>query len=136
MRMDITYRWVKIPCFGLTIAVALATLLLVALPPAVSASANSGTWSFYPKNEAARKVGKLTGQYIGETKRHGTVTVKRPDGEVLKGEYNLENTWTKRWSASFSGNHGTSMECKYKGPYGSGTGTCSTSKGEIFDLRF
>ena len=136
MNMDLTYRSVKTTRFGLTFAVALATLLLVALPPTVNASTTSGTWNLSPKNNAARKVGNLTGQYVGDSKRHGTVTIKRPDGEVLTGEYKLENTWTKRWSASFSGDHGTSMDCKYKGPYGSGKGTCSTSKGEIFDLNF
>lgn len=136
MSMGITYRPVKTPCYGLTIVVALSTLLLVALPPTTSADTTAGTWKLYPKNESARKVGPLTGQYAGDSKRHGTVTIKRPDGEVLKGEYNLENTWTKRWNASFSGNHGTSMNCDYRGPYGSGSGTCSTSKGEIFELHF
>jgi hypothetical protein len=132
--------------------------LLVTCTLAALAACTS-TARLYPANDLAASTGILTLSYENTGLGSGGVTVRMPDGEVLKGEYTTVNTDSTSFgtimsggqvstyhgltsgggspgTASLIGNRGTLMDCEYIAGDFSGTGACRTSKGGLYRLHF
>ena len=106
-------------------------------------SAGTGTAQLYPLNPEAGRTGALTVSYVNSGSDQGTVEVRMPDGEVLKGRYS--NTHSKSGTfiggrffpspssgtALLVGDRGTHMTCDFVMDEHA-MGRCETSTGAIY----
>ena len=104
---------------------------------------STGTAQLYPANAEAGRTGALTVSYVNSGSDQGTVEVRMPDGEVLKGRYS--NTHSKSGTfiggrffpspssgtALLVGDRGTHMTCDFVMDEHA-MGRCETSTGAIY----
>jgi hypothetical protein len=63
---------------------------------------STGTAQLYPANAEAGRTGALTASYVNSGSDQGTVEVRMPDGEVLKGRYSETDSKSGTLSAEDS----------------------------------
>ena len=104
---------------------------------------STGTAQLYPLNPEAGRTGALTVSYVNSGSDQGTVEVRMPDGEVLKGRYSDTDSKSGTFiggrfvpsrssgRASLIGDRGTRMICDFVVDEHA-MGRCETSAGAIY----
>ena len=104
---------------------------------------STGTAQLYPANAEADRTGALTASYVNSGSDQGTVEVRMPDGEVLKGRYSETDSKSgtliggrfvpsrSSGKASLVGDRGTRMICDFVVDEHA-MGRCETSAGAIY----
>jgi hypothetical protein len=118
----------------------LAALMIVV---GLAGCTSTGTAELYPANAEAGRIGALTVSYVNSGSDEGTVEVRMPDGEVLKGKYSDTGSQsgtfiggrfvpsTSSGRASLIGDRGTLMTCDFVVD-DHAMGRCDTSAGATY----
>ena len=130
--------------------------IILLIPPTILLTACTDTARMYPIDPVSMQAGIPTIQFVRQGLGRGPVTVTMPDGEILKGEYQLTENASIGFGFSGArsataiaygsgrpvvisavGDRGTIMNCEGAADIGGhGSGLCQTSKGMKYRVMF
>jgi hypothetical protein len=113
-------------------------VVLVGMVMLVGCSLKS-TMKLNPDNDQAASMGVLRAEYDNTGTAGGRVKIILPSGEILTGLYHTDESASRTGTgtASLRGEF-TTMECDYviNKDNGAGHGSCETSDGSVYRVKF